>query len=83
MIESALGDGRKVAAQSEKNTAAVARKSLVALQDIPPGTILTLDAIGIRRPGTGLPPSLRSFLVGRKAKTGIASGTLLTLDMVA
>ncbi|HWY86782.1 MAG TPA: SAF domain-containing protein, partial [Gemmataceae bacterium] len=82
-IEAALGDGRKVAAASESATAAVARKSLVALRDIPPGTILTLDTIGVRRPGTGLPPALRSFLVGRTAKTGIGAGTLLTLDMVA
>ena len=51
------GDGRKVAAASEKSTAAVARKSLVALRDIAPGTILTMDTIGARRPGTGLPPA--------------------------
>ena len=59
VVEAALGDGRKVAAAAESNTAAVARKSLVALRDIAPGSILTLDSVGVRRPGTGLPPALR------------------------
>lgn len=83
IVEAALGDGQKVAAASESSTAAVARKSLVALRDIAPGTILTLDSVGLRRPGTGLPPALRSFVVGRAARTKIVAGTLLTLDMVA
>ena len=83
IVEAALGDGRKIPAASESGTAQVARKSLVAVRDIPPGAILTLDSIGARRPGTGLPPGLRSHLVGRKAKAAISAGTVLTLDMVA
>ncbi len=55
-IEAALGDGRKEPAASEENTAAVARKSLVAAQDIPAGGALTEELIAIKRPGTGLPP---------------------------
>jgi N,N'-diacetyllegionaminate synthase len=82
-VQAALGDGRKQATQSESGTAAVARKSLVALRDIAPGAPITPDAIGARRPGTGLPPSLRMFVVGRTAKTSIGAGTVLTLDMVA
>jgi N,N'-diacetyllegionaminate synthase len=82
-VEAALGHGRKVPAASESATAAVARRSLVALRDVPPGAVLTPDTIGVRRPGTGLPPALRLLLVGRTAKTGIRAGTLLTLDMVA
>ena len=46
----ALGDGRKVPAASEENTAAVARKSLVAARDIAAGEVLTGDLIAIRRP---------------------------------
>jgi N,N'-diacetyllegionaminate synthase len=82
-IESAMGHGRKQAAASEANTAAVARKSLVAARDIPAGALLTLDVIAIKRPGTGLPPAMRPCLLGRTAKTSINAGTLLTLDMVA
>ena len=82
-IESALGNGRKQPARSERSTAAVARKSLVAARAIPAGELLTADAIAVRRPGTGLPPNLRPALVGRRARQTIPVGALLTLDMVA
>jgi N,N'-diacetyllegionaminate synthase len=82
-VESALGDGRKRAVAAEADTAAVARRSLVAAIDIPAGSMLTPDVIALRRPGTGLPPSLQRFLIGRKATAAIPAGTLLRLEMVA
>ena len=82
-VEAALGNGRKRPAACELNTAAVARKSLVAAVPIRAGTRLTNDSIAVRRPGTGLPPAMRSLLVGRAALRDIAAGALLNLDMVA
>ena len=80
-VESALGHGRKEAAPSERDTAAVARRSLVAARDIAVGKRLTEELIAIRRPGTGLPPKMRSELVGRTAKGHIPAGSLLELEM--
>jgi N-acetylneuraminate synthase len=82
-IEAALGDGRKQPATSEANTAAVARKSLVAACDIPAGAIMTETMIALKRPGTGLPPTMREFLIGRAARAAIPAGTLLALEMLA
>lgn len=82
-VEAALGHGRKRPAASEGNTAAVARKSLVAAAPIRAGTRLTEELIAVRRPGTGLPPAMRSVLVGRATLRDIAAGALLNLDMVA
>jgi N-acetylneuraminate synthase len=82
-IESALGDGRKRPVAAEADTAAVARRSLVAATDIPAGATLTPDLIAFRRPGTGLPPALQRFLLGRRATGPIPAGTLLRLEMVA
>ena len=82
-VEAALGHGRKEPAASEANTAAVARKSLVAAFDIPAGTELTDEMIAIKRPGTGLPPVMRPQLVGRVAVTDIPAGTLFGPEMVA
>jgi sialic acid synthase SpsE len=82
-VESALGHGRKEPAASEAEVAAVARRSLVAARDIPAGTVLTADLIAIKRPGTGLPPSMRSDLVGRQVKQDIPADTILTLDLFA
>lgn len=81
-VELALGHGRKEPAASEANTAAVARKSLVAAKDIPVGTLLTAELIAIKRPGTGLPPTMRSYLIGRTVKQAVPTGTLLTLEML-
>ena len=80
-VESALGHGRKEPASSEANTAAVARKSLVAATNIPAGTVISEDHIDIKRPGTGLAPVMRPQLVGKIVKIPILEGTLLALDM--
>jgi N-acetylneuraminate synthase len=81
-VEKALGHGRKEPAPSEADIAAVARKSLVAARDIPPGTVLAEDDVAIKRPGTGLSPALRHRLVGRTARTDIAAGTVLTWELL-
>ena len=83
IVEAAMGDGRKRPAASEANTAAVARKSLVAAGDIPAGAALTETMIAFKRPGTGLPPAMREFLIGRVTRTAISAGTLLTLELLA
>lgn len=82
-VETALGHGRKEPTPSEIKIAAVARKSLIARQNIPAGTVLTEELIGVKRPGTGLPPTMQPYLVGRKTKYAIPAGTLLTLEMLA
>ncbi len=81
-VEAAMGTGKKKPADSEMGTAAVARKSIVALKDIPPGTRLSEEFIGVRRPGTGLPPAMLPYLIGRTPAQHVAAGTLLTLDMI-
>ena len=82
-IEASLGDGVKRPAAEELNTADVARRSLVAARFIPAGTVLTADMLDILRPGTGLPPAMRSQLLGRHTHHDIESGTVLRLDMLA
>lgn len=79
-VEAALGHGRKEPAASEAETAAVARRSLVAACDIPPGTVLTEQHITVKRPGTGLPPSMSKYLIGRRARVLIPADTLLALE---
>lgn len=81
-VEAALGHGRKEPAASEANTAAVARKSLVAAKDIATGSTVTADSIAIKRPGTGLPPAMLEQVVGRIATEDIPADTVLTLEML-
>jgi N,N'-diacetyllegionaminate synthase len=80
-VESALGSGKKVPTPGELATAKVARRSLIASRDIDAGTILKRDMIVIRRPGTGIPPTMLENVLGRRLRTNVATGSLFTLDM--
>ena len=82
VTESAMGSGRKERCDSESDTAAVARKSLVAASDIPAGSEITGEMIATLRPGTGLPPTMRPHFLDRLACQDIPAGTLLSLEMV-
>ena len=82
IVEKSLGHGRKEPAESETNTIAVARKSLVARLDLPAGTVLTEEMIDIKRPGNGLPPVMRPHLVGRALRVDVSEDTLFSLDLL-
>lgn len=83
-VEAALrGHGRKEPAPSEAGTAAAARKSLVAAQHIPVCSTLTPEMVAVRRPGTGLPPSMRPYVIGRRSHQDIPAGTLIALEMLS
>jgi len=83
LVEQVLGSGRKVPAPSEADSIRVARRSLVAAHDISTGTVLTEEDLAIKRPGTGLPPAMQPYVVGRTARTAIPAGTLIRLEMLA
>jgi N,N'-diacetyllegionaminate synthase len=82
-VESAMGNGRKQPAPSEAAVAEVARRSLVAAMDIKSGTVLTAGMIAVKRPGTGLAPSFKSIVVGRRAVQDIPAGALLSWESIS
>ncbi|MBI4354228.1 MAG: N-acetylneuraminate synthase [Candidatus Omnitrophica bacterium] len=82
LVERALGHGRKEPAARELETAAVARKSLVAACDVRAGTRLTEALITTKRPGIGLPPSLLPQVIGRIAAQDIPADALIALEML-
>jgi len=82
-VEAALGHGRKEPTANELKTAAVARKSLVAACNIQAGTILSDELITVKRPGTGLPPAMRPYVIGRTLRVDVRAGTLIGLEMLA
>ncbi|MGD8562734.1 MAG: N-acetylneuraminate synthase [Desulfarculaceae bacterium] len=81
-VEAALGHGRKEPAPSEAETARAARRSLVAAVDIAAGSELRPDMLTSKRPGTGIPPSRASEVVGRRTARDIPAGTILGLEML-
>jgi N-acetylneuraminate synthase len=66
-VEMALGHGRKIPAPSEIKNIKIARKSLVAVQEIKTGEKFTLENLAVKRPGTGINPINLWDMIGKKA----------------
>jgi N,N'-diacetyllegionaminate synthase len=80
--EAALGSPEKEPAPGELENAYTMRRSLFAIADIPAGTAIRQDQIGMRRPFAGLHPRLLPEIVGATARVDIAAGTPLTRDLL-
>ncbi|MBL8371782.1 MAG: N-acetylneuraminate synthase [Burkholderiaceae bacterium] len=76
-VESMLGDGIKRPRPEERDTARVARRSVVALVDIPEGVPLGPEHLGCRRPGTGVAPRDLDALLGRRLRRAVPGGSIL------
>lgn len=79
-IETALGSTRKTPSAAERNTASVARKSLVAARDLANGTTLDAAMLIAKRPGTGISPALLRSITGRKLRRDVRADELLRLE---
>ena len=66
-IEKAIGNGIKSPSNSEIINMKVARKSIVASKCIKEGEIYTNDNLSIKRPGTGLPPTMLDIILGSRS----------------
>jgi N-acetylneuraminate synthase/N,N'-diacetyllegionaminate synthase len=76
-IEAAMGDGIKRPVASELANVAAARRSLHAARELAAGHLLQEADLVALRPGTGLPPSHRARLVGRRLRVGMERGEML------
>jgi sialic acid synthase SpsE len=81
--EAALGDGIKRPTAAEMEIRKVARKSIVAAVPVRAGTILALEMLDLKRPGTGISPRYLPQVVGRKARKDIGKDELLTWEMLS
>jgi N,N'-diacetyllegionaminate synthase len=81
-VSAMLGDGVKAPTAEERNTAAVARRSVVAAVDIAAGTRLTEAMVACRRPATGIAPRELPKVIGSVAREAIAAGSVLQWDQL-
>lgn len=58
-----------------------ARRSIVALGNIPKGTVITEEMLTFKRPGTGISPDKINMIVGKTAKVDIEDDTILMEEM--
>jgi len=80
LLESALGDGVKRPMPSELNTRDVARRSVVLARALPRGRSLEPGDLALKRPGTGLPPTLLEALMGRVLVRDLPDGAVLAWE---
>ena len=63
--------------EREKKMKEAFRRSIVANEFIPAGSVITEDKLGVKRPGTGIPSSEMLKVVGKKAKRDLARNTII------
>jgi N,N'-diacetyllegionaminate synthase len=78
-IEKALGDGVKKPSKSEKKNIDIARKSIVASQEIKKGDFFTKDNLAVKRPGSGISPMEWDHVIGQKASKDFAPDDIIVL----
>ena len=76
-VEKAMGDGEKVAVNSEIKNIPIARRSLIARVAISAGTPFTEDNLCAKRPGSGISPMCYWQLLGRKAERDYEADELI------
>jgi sialic acid synthase SpsE len=82
--EQALGSGRlegPSGAESEEMYR-LARRSLVAAEDIPQGTVISAAMLTTKRPGFGVAPKYMDVIVGRRARIDIEFDDVITWEML-
>lgn len=77
MMTAMLGDGVKAPSRAEANTALVARRSVVASQNITIGQMITTSMLTCRRPATGIAPKDLPTLVGRTLSKNVLVGDVI------
>lgn len=78
-IEKSLGSADKKASPSEEKNKAIARKSIVAAENIKSGEIFTPSNLTAKRPGTGISPMKWDEVIGRVAKRDFDVDELIEL----
>ena len=80
LTEKLIGNGLKVPQPGELQNKPVARRSIVAAEDIKKGVIITEAMLTIKRPGTGIEPKMLKQIIGKKAAREIKTDELLKSD---
>jgi len=75
-----MGSSEVLPTELEIEMKTIARRSIVSLNDIELGEILTESNIGLRRPGIGLPPKMFESILGKKAVKKIKKFTVLNKE---
>jgi N-acetylneuraminate synthase len=82
LLEQTTGSSRKEPIVAESESRKHARRSLVAACDLSQGEEITRENVAVKRPGTGISPTMLDVIVGRSIKNEIAADEILSWDDV-
>lgn len=80
--EQILGSPIKKHTEAENELHRIARRSLVAAQNISAGTVIEESMIAVKRPGYGIAVRHLDIVLGRTAKCNIEEDDILTWEMI-
>lgn len=80
-IIATVGSPELTSLPSEEPARRNARRSLVALTDIPAGTVIEAGHLTFKRPAHGISPRFHDNLIGMKARVAIAEDSVLQWSM--
>jgi sialic acid synthase SpsE len=75
-----LGHEEKEVTSAESQNRDVIRKSIVAIQPIAVGELLTEENLGVMRPGTGISPMKWVDVIGQPAKRSYEAHDMIELS---
>lgn len=80
LAEKALGTKEKRVLAAEKETRGLARRSIVACENIPQGTVISDGMVTCKRPGGGIQPKYIDSIIGKRAKRDIKEDEVISWD---
>ena len=79
-VEAALGKAEKIPQPCEDSGRHWALKSLVAVRDLPAGTVLAGGMLTAKRPGDGIAPGRLGEIIGRRLRRPLSADDAVSLD---
>jgi N-acetylneuraminate synthase/N,N'-diacetyllegionaminate synthase len=81
-LEKELGHSAFELSAAEREMAELCHRSIVIARDLPAGHIIGEDDLAYKRPGSGLMPYDADKVVGRRCRTNLAAGIVVSLEML-
>jgi sialic acid synthase SpsE len=82
-VESAFGDGIKNGPRvEEREMAEKGKRSLHAKIDISKGEVIQTEMLSVKRPGLGIHPSMKKYVIGKYAKQDISADEWISWQMI-
>ena len=83
LAEVSRGNSIRTEFDVEKEAVKYARRSVVSLSKIPKGTIISREMLGIKRPGTGIPPKFFEKIIGSRALKNIEDDAPINFEDIS